>query len=73
LETKENKAKKHIQLKEAALEFSRVQAKLNEVEREVVKRKSSNFSQMAQQAQLMANVGRGPRSSFVNFSTIKLG
>nr|CAB3228296.1 coiled-coil domain-containing protein 177-like [Phallusia mammillata] len=73
LEAKENQAKKHLQLKEAALEFSRVQAKINEAEREIVKRKSSNFNEMAQKAKLAANIGRGPRSSFVNYSTVKLG
>ncbi|XP_002124157.4 uncharacterized protein LOC100180660 [Ciona intestinalis] len=73
LEAKENRVKTHLQLKEAAFEFSRFQAKINEAEREIVKRKSSNFSQMAQQAQLNANIGKGPRSSFVNYSTVKLG
>ncbi|CAK8677643.1 unnamed protein product [Clavelina lepadiformis] len=72
-EMKENKAKRHLQLKEAAFEFSRFQAKMSEAERDVIKRKTSNFNQMAEKAKLMANVGHGPRSSFVNYSTVKLG
>ena len=70
---KDDKLKRHNQLKEAALEFSRVQAKINEAERELIQRKSTNFHQMAQKAKLSADIGRGPRSSFVNYSTVKLG
>ena len=73
LELRDDKVNRHIKIKEAALEFSRVQAKINEAERESIKRRSTNFNQMAQKAKLTANIGRGPRSSFVNYSTVKLG
>nr|XP_039248961.1 coiled-coil domain-containing protein 177-like isoform X1 [Styela clava] len=73
LEAKDYRSKTHQQLKEAAIQLSRANARAAEAARSEVKQKDDTFLQSHNHAALISSIGRGPRTGLVNASTVKLG
>lgn len=73
LEVKDIRAKTHQQLKEAAIQMSRTNARAAEAARLEVKQKDDTFLEAARHVTLLTSIGRGPRTGLVNASSVKFG